>query len=178
MRIKPNKISLELAEEYYSNEIKNISSLFDNNGINLIKSSPAGSLRRKRKLVGDLDIVIEVDNPQLAGQLLEKNSIYKPCARNAFYRGQIAETGIDLFIAGKYNFYSMLFFLTGSEDWNLKIMRFLKTNTDIRYTPFKFINSKNREVYDFNSEEEIFKLIMHNYVRPEYRSPQNINYGV
>lgn len=178
MRIKPNKISLALAEEYYNNEIKNITALLERNGINLLRSSPAGSLRRKRKLVGDLDIVIEVDNPELAGQLLEKNSIYKPCARSAFYRGQIDETGVDLFVAGKYNFYSMLFFLTGSEDWNLKIMRFLKRNTDIRYTPFKFINSKTREVYDFNSEEEIFSLIEHSYVRPKNRSPQNINFGV
>ena len=178
MRIKPDKISLEAAEAYYNEEIKNITSIFECNGISLLRSSPAGSLRRKRKLVGDLDIVIEVDNPHIAGQLLEENSIYKPCARNAFYRGQIAETGIDLFIAGKYNFYSMLFFLTGSEDWNLKIMRFLKINTDIRYTPFKFINSKNREVYNFNSEEEIFKLIKHSYVSPKLRSPQNINFGV
>ena len=178
MRNKPNKISLEIAEEYYNNEIKNITALLKSNGISLLRSSPAGSLRRKRKCVGDLDIVIEVDNPQLAGQLLEKNNIYKPCARNAFYRGQIDETGIDLFIAGKYNFYAMLFFLTGSEDWNLKIMGFLKKNTDIRYTPFKFINSKTKEMYNFNSEEEIFKLIGHNYVSPKYRSPQNINYGV
>lgn len=178
MRIKPNKISLELAKEYYDREIKNITSIFEINGVKLLKSSPAGSLRRERKRIGDLDIVIEVDNPQIASQLLEKNSVYKPCARNAFYRGQISETSIDLFIAGKYNFYSMLFFLTGSEDWNLKIMKFLKENTDIRYTPFKFINRISREIYNFNSEEEIFNLIQHNYVSPKNRSPQNINYGV
>lgn len=178
MRCKPNKIDLQLAENFYQIELQDINTLLERNGIKVLKSSPAGSLRRKRQTIGDLDIVIEVDNPKEAGNLLEKHMNYKFCAKSAFYKGRIASTGIDLFIAGKYNFYSMLFFLTGSEDWNLKIMMHLSKNTDVRYMPFKFINRKTRKEYSFSSEEEIFKLIKHNYVLPEDRKPNNIRFGV
>lgn len=177
MRLKPNKIDLQLAEKFYQIELEDITTLFESNGVKVLKSSPAGSLRRKRRVIGDLDIVIEVDNPQAAGNLLEKHMNYKFCAKSAFYRGRIASTGIDLFIAGKYNFYSMLFFLTGSEDWNLKVMMYLKKQTDIRYLPFKFINLSDKREYHFNSEEDIFKLIKHSYVLPEDRKPNNIEFG-
>jgi len=177
MRIKPNRIDPDLAGKFYQIELADITTLLERNGIEVLKSSPAGSLRREKHSVGDLDIVIEVDNPKEAGILLEKHMNYKFCAKSAFYRGKISNTGIDLFIAGKYNFYSMLFFLTGSEDWNLKIMMHLKKNTDIRYLPFKFINLKTKKEYAFNSEEEIFKLINHNYVLPKDRKPQNVNFG-
>lgn len=177
MRIKPNRIDPDLAGKFYQIELEDITTLLERNGIEVLKSSPAGSLRRQKKTIGDLDIVIEVDNPKLAGDLLEKHMNYNFCAKSAFYRGRIANTGIDLFIAGKYDFYAMLFFLTGSEDWNLKIMRHLRKNTDITYMPFKFINRITKDEYTFNSEEDIFKLIGHNYVLPKDRLPNNINFG-
>jgi len=56
-------------------------------------------------------------------------------------------------------------------------MKHLKNNTDVRYTPFKFINYKTKEVYGFNSEDDIFKIIKHSYVLPKDRKPQNIKFG-
>ena len=102
---------------------------------------------------------------------------YNYCSKNSFYKGSIHGKTIDLFIAGKHNFYAMLFFLTGSEDWNLKIMKHLTANTEIRYSAFKFKNIKTKETYRFNSEEEIFELIKHSYILPEKRNPQNVEFG-
>ena len=178
MRIKPNRIGLDLAEKFYQIEIADITTLLERNGVKVLKSSPAGSLRREKNSVGDLDIVIEVDNPKLAGDLLEKHMNYKFCVKSSFYRGRIVNTCIDLFVAGKYDFYAMIFFLTGSEDWNLKIMSHLRKNTDITYMPFKFINRITREEYTFNSEKDIFKIIGHNYVLPKDRTTKNISFGV
>lgn len=177
MRIKPNRIPWENANSLYQLESKDIVFVLEQNGVEVKNISPAGSLRRGRKTIGDLDIVIEVDNPQLAGKTLEDKMNYQFFSKGSFYKGQILNTGIDLFIAGHHNYYSMLFFLTGCEDWNLRIMKYLKSNTDIRYTPFKFINIKTKEVYNFNSEEDIFKTIKHNYIIPEDRIPQNIKFG-
>ena len=56
-------------------------------------------------------------------------------------------------------------------------MKYLKNNTDIRYTPFQFINSKNKRAYKFSSEREIFKLIKHNYILPENRKPNYVKFG-
>ena len=177
MRIKPNRISLESANSFYQLESKDIVTVLEKNGVQVKNISPAGSLRRGRKTIGDLDIVIEVDNPQQAGNVLKNTMGYQFFAKGSFYKGQILDIGIDLFIAGHHNYYSMLFFLTGCEDWNLKIMKHLKNNTDIRYTPFRFRNANTKEVYDFKSEEDIFKLINHNYILPKDRIPQNIKFG-
>jgi len=177
MRIKPNRMSWESANSLYQLESKDIVFVLEQNGIQVKNISPAGSLRRGRKTIGDLDIVIEVDNPQLAGKTLEDTMDYQFFSKGSFYKGQILDTGIDLFIAGHHNYYSMLFFLTGCEDWNLRIMKHLKNNTDIRYTPFRFINHKTKKVYDFSSEEDIFKVIKHSYVLPKDRKPQNIKFG-
>ena len=177
MRIKPNRIDWENANSLYQLESKDIIVVLNRHGIEVKNISSAGSLRRGRKTIGDLDIVIEVDNPQLAGKVLEEYMNYQFFAKGSFYKGQILDTGIDLFIAGHHNYYAMLFFLTGCEDWNLKIMKRLRNNTDIRYTPFRFRNANTKEVYSFNSEEDIFKLINHSYVLPKDRIPQNIKFG-
>ena len=177
MRNKPNQISWDDGNRLYEIESKDIIHILGRNNVEVKNISPAGSLRRKRHKVGDLDIVIEVDNPQLAGKVLEDKMNYKFIAKNSFYKGKILNTGIDLFIAGNHNYYSMLFFLTGCEDWNLRIMKYLNSNTDIRYTPFQFINSKSKKVYNFNSEEEIFKLINHNYILPINRKPNYVKFG-
>ena len=177
MRIKPNRISLESANSFYQLESKDIVAVLEKNGVQVKNISPAGSLRRGRKTIGDLDIVIEVDEPQIAGNTLKDIMGYQFFSKGSFYKGQILDIGIDLFIAGHHNYYSMLFFLTGCEDWNLKIMKHLRNNTDIRYTPFRFRNTSTKEVYDFKSEEDIFKLINHNYILPKDRIPQNIKFG-
>ena len=177
MRIKPNRIPWENADSLYQLESKDIVFVLEQNGVQVKNISPAGSLRRGRKTIGDLDIVIEVDNPLLAGKTLEDTMNYQFFAKGSFYKGQILDTGIDLFIAGHHNYYSMLFFLTGCEDWNLRIMKHLRNNSDIRYTPFRFININTKEVYDFKSEKDIFKLIKHSYILPKDRIPQSIKFG-
>ena len=177
MRIKPKRIPWESANSFYELESKDIIAVLEKKGVQVKNISPAGSLRRGRKTIGDLDIVIEVDDPQVAGNVLEDVMGYQFFAKGSFYKGQILDIGIDLFIAGHHNYYSMLFFLTGCEDWNLKIMSHLRNNTDIRYTPFRFRNENTKEVYKFNSEEDIFKLINHNYILPKDITPKNIKFG-
>jgi DNA polymerase (family 10) len=177
MRIKPNRISWKEADNLYQLESKDIVTVLEQNGVQVKNISPAGSLRRGRKTIGDLDIVIEVDNPQLAGKTLEDEMDYQFFAKGSFYKSQILDIGIDLFIAGHHNYYSMLFFLTGCEDWNLRIMKHLRISSDTRYTPFRFINKCTKEVYNFKSEEDIFKLIKHIYTLPKDRIPQNMKFG-
>lgn len=177
MRNKPNRIDFQLAEGYYNIEAESIIKSLERNGVQVLKISPAGSLRREKRLIGDLDIVIEVDNPKLCSQVLEEQLNYTYSLTGSFHKGKIGNVGIDLFIAGIHDFYSMLFFLTGSEDWNLKIMKHLIKNTDIRFMPFKFLNITTKEIYKFSSENDIFNLIKHDYVEPKKRTPNNVYFG-
>lgn len=177
MRIKPNRISWHKANMLYEFESKEIVAVLESSGIEVLNILPAGSLRREKNTIGDIDIVIEVDNPDMCGKILEKELDYKLCNRSTFYKKKIQETGIDLFVAGKNrnNFYAMLFWLTGCEDWNLRITRYLKHNTKVRLMPFRFVNIEEEKILEFKSEEEIFKLFNHNYVIPKDRIPMNLN---
>ena len=177
MRIKPNRISWDEANSLYEIEKKELLAVLNNNDIEVYNISPAGSLRRGKKSIGDLDIVIEVSDPNKCGQVLEEFLKYKYFHKGSFYKGKAGSLVVDLFIAGKYNYFSMLFFLTGSEAWNIKIMKYLNLNTKIRFLPFKFFDSEAKKEIDFNSEEEIFKLLNHSYVKPKNRTPNNFKFG-
>ena len=75
----------------------------------------------------------------------------------------------------------MVFFLTGSEDWNKKIRRHLLRQHPVQfiYTPFKFIkiNDDKPERLKIYSEEDIFSLIELEYVSPENRLPYNVKFN-
>ena len=104
MRIKPKRIPWESANSFYELESKDIVAVLEKNEVQVKNISPAGSLRRGRKTIGDLDIVVEADNPQRAGSILEDEMGYQFFSKGSFYKGQILDIGIDLFIAGHHNY--------------------------------------------------------------------------
>lgn len=178
MRIKPNKMDYDFADMLYKDEVRKVRNMCYENDIKIINVSPAGSLRRTKRKIGDIDYVINTDNNMLFKKLLIKNLDYYPVHNKAFYKKKILNSNIDLFIADKFDYYSMLFFLTGTEDWNIKIMQHLTKNTDIVYTPFNFFRKVNKKlsVLRFSSEEEIFNKIGLEYITPKLRTPKNINF--
>lgn len=175
MRIKPNKMTYDYANMLYEEEARKVRNLCFQNNIRIIDMSPAGSLRRRKRTIGDIDYVINTDDNKLLKELMVKHLHYYPKQCKAFYKKRIDMYNVDVFIADDFDYHSMLFFLTGSEDWNLKIMRYLSSNTDILYTPFMFINKK-RQKLRFSSEKEIFNTIHVEYVEPRFRKPNNINF--
>ena len=174
MRIKTNRIHYEEAIRLYERAKENLIRVCENNNIQILDMSSAGSLRRQKKSIGDIDIVIKVDNIEKFEEVIKSELSYEYIAKSAFYKGKVENTAIDLFVAGKHNFYSMLFFLTGCEDWNKKIMVYLMKNTNYRFLPFMFLDRTKKIPIDFKSESEIFKLIEHSYVSPKNRTPRNL----
>ena len=132
--------------------------------------SPAGSLRRKRKTVGDVDFVITLnDNEKF--RKIHRDLNYSKLTKT-FFKKKIPEKQIefDMFLSEDYNWGNNLFFLTGSEDWNQKSMKHLIRNSEYRFLAFKWFNTKtNKQVY-FDSEDKIFKILQIPYVYPENRS--------
>ena len=176
MRNKPKKISYQEALTLYEKEKEKIQDLCKENNIELKKISYAGSLRRERKFIGDIDIVIELNDPEFFGELLQEKHDYYYKKNGDFYRGVNNKISIDLFVAGKYDYYSMLFFLTGSESWNLKLMSHLYRNEIAVFTPFTIRRFSDRSVLYFNSEEDIFNVIGIEKVEPKSREIKNIRF--
>ena len=177
MRLKQSRIDYILANKFYQIEKKDILHICKENSIEVKNILPAGSMRRKRKSIGDIDIVIEVNKVEEFKNIMRSLG-YKPQLESSFLKRTEHKFNFDIFVAGKYDFYSMLFFLTGSEDWNIKIAKHLRNNTDIIYHPFFFKNKNKEELLRFKSEEDIFELISHSYIEPKNRLPKNINFKI
>ena len=178
MRIKPTRMDYDFAKILYDDEVRKINNECYINGIEILNISPAGSLRRKRKTIGDLDLVINTSNNKLFKEVAEKRLDYYPTQTNSFLKKRIIKSNIDMFVADQHDFYSMLFFLTGSEDWNLKIMGHLYKNSNIRYTQFSFLEKVDNKInfFKFSSEKEIFNKIGLEFVEPELRMPKNVKF--
>ena len=176
MRIKPDRMDYDFAKILYDDEVRKINNECYLSGIKILNISPAGSLRRKRRTIGDLDLVINTSNNKLFKEIAEKRLDYYPTQNSCFLKKKIVKSNIDMFVADQYDFHSMLFFLTGSEDWNLKIMGHLHRNSNIRYTPFCFLEKKESifKIFKFSSEKEIFNKIGLKFVEPKLRIPKNV----
>ena len=166
------------AQVLYDEEFRKIRNECYQEGIIIENISPAGSLRRGKLSIGDIDLVINTNNNELFREKVIPNLSYRSVCRGSFFKKDLYKSNVDMFLAEKFDFYSMLFFLTGSEDWNIRIMTYLKKNTDIRYTPFKFVkvSENNYENLCFSSEEEIFRTIGLKYKEPKDRKPQNVEF--
>lgn len=178
MRIKPNRMDYDFAKILYDDEVRKINNECHLNDIKILNISPAGSLRRKRKTIGDLDLVINTSNNKLFKEIAKKRLDYYPTQTESFLKKSIIKSNIDMFIADQHDFYSMLFFLTGSEDWNLKIMGHLYKNSNIRFTQFSFLEKidNNINFFKFTSEKEIFNKIGLEFVEPELRMPKKVKF--
>jgi DNA polymerase (family 10) len=133
------------------------------------KISIAGSLRRKKETVRDIDLLVISDKP---GKVMDF-FVRLPLVREVLAKGQTkssvrtaADVQVDCRVVEAGSFGAALLYFTGSKNFNIKlrqmaIKRGLKIN---EYGVFK----KDRLVAGA-SEEEIFKLLRMGYVEPELR---------
>ena len=130
----------------------------------------AGSIRRNKSIVRDIDIVVEVSSENLEkikdslaelGQLKLKGD--KLIRLITFDNVQV-----DIYIANKENYNSLLLIRTGSKEHNIK----LTTRAHIfnyKLTANGLINMKTGSVIA-TSERDIFKALKMNYVEPQNRN--------
>ena len=181
-RIKKKRYSHQYMTSLYKEEERLVRFFCEENNIKIINIQHTGSLRRGNKSVGDVDFVIETDNNERLKEILKYFLNYeKTLHTDFFYKKSVGDIDYDVFIADDGYFWQMVFFLTGSEDWNKKIRRHLLRQHPVQfiYTPFKFIkiNDGKPERLKIYSEEDIFSLIELEYVSPENRLPYNVKFN-
>jgi DNA polymerase (family 10) len=125
-----------------------------------------GDLRRKMEVIDKIELLVGADNFKVIHQYLNKYQNLEAdelsCGpftwRGAWNQGEV-NVVIHLCMPG--NFYSRLFFLTGSED-HLRLLNELGKQELL-----------NRNFLNVNSEEEIYKSFELNHVPPELREGTN-----
>lgn len=133
------------------------------------KISPAGSLRRQKETVRDIDILVVSNKPQkIMGTFVELPSV-KDILAQGETKSSIRtkdDVQVDCRVVEEKSFGAALLYFTGSKNFNIKIRQMaikkgFKVNEYGVFRKNKFICGK--------TEEETFKALGLDYIEPELR---------
>ena len=136
----------------------------------IIRGRLTGSIRRKKSIVKDIDIVIEL-KPDNLGNL--KNSL--------MYLGELKLKGtkllrlitkdnvqVDVYIGNKENYEPLLLIRTGSKEHNVKLTTRAQS-MGLKLTANGVIDNKTGSIIA-TTERDIFKALKMDYIIPEKRN--------
>jgi len=156
----PLAAALQLADEFIK-ALKKIKSVD--------KIEAAGSLRRRRETVRDIDILVVSDKPQdvmdaFAGLPQVKDVQAKGETKSSILTSD--DIQIDCRVVEKKSFGAALLYFTGSKNFNIKL-RLIAQKAGLKINEYGVF--KKDKFLAGRTEEEIFKLCKMAYVEPELR---------
>jgi DNA polymerase (family 10) len=133
------------------------------------KIEPVGSLRRMKETVGDIDILVVTRNPEaVMDKFVSLKSVERILAKGEKKSMVILKGNVqaDVRVFEKDEFGAALQYFTGSKDHNIELRKIaIKKGYKLNeYGLFK----GNKKVAG-ESEEEIYKILVKNYIPPELR---------
>jgi DNA polymerase (family 10) len=138
------------------------------------KIEPAGSLRRMKDTIGDLDILVTSKKPE---EVMEAFASL-PMVREVTARGPtktslITEAGLqaDLRVVAPEEFGAALMYFTGSKDHNIKL-RELAVKRKLRINEYGVFNVKTEKRLGGKTEEEMYGALKLPWIPPEIREDQ------
>jgi len=132
------------------------------------RTEVAGSIRRKKHEVHDVDLVL-IPKPltDIVGTLQQSMNTKVSKHGLKIATLQIEGVGVDLNFATRDNFDSILLFRTGSEHHNERLARKAKS-LGLKFSPYGVFTQKGERV-DKGTEESIFEVLEEDYREPEER---------
>ncbi len=137
------------------------------------KISAAGSLRRMKETVRDIDILIVSTRPQKIMDTFTrlpavKDILAKGKTKSSILTGE--DTQVDLRVVEEKSFGAALVYFTGSKNFNIKLRRLaLKKDLKINEYGVFSVKGKTEKYLTGKTEEEIFNLLGMDYIVPELR---------
>ncbi|WP_394217976.1 DNA polymerase/3'-5' exonuclease PolX [Halobacillus trueperi] len=150
---------------------------FLDQGKTFTRFSRAGSLRRMRETIKDLDFIIASENAvETRDELLAYPDIKEIIASGetkvSIVVNEGYDIGIDFRIVSPEEFATTLHHFTGSKDHNVAMRQLAKENNE-KISEYGIENSETGEVQTFETEEEFFQHFGLQFIPPEVRE----NYG-
>jgi DNA polymerase (family X) len=137
------------------------------------KAALAGSLRRKKETIGDIDIVIaaeQKDRKKIVDQFVKLPQVEKILAKGSTKATVVLKNNlqIDIRIVHGYEYGAALLYFTGSKEHNIKLRtiardRGYKIN---EYGIFDVLTNKRKAG---ETEEEMYQFLNLKYIPPEQR---------
>ncbi len=166
-------VAKESADKIIS-ELKNIKSV--------IRIELAGSLRRKKEIIGDIDIVVSAtDAPRIMDAFVKHHDVAEVIAKGETKSSVILKNGIncDLRVVSEAEFPFALAYFTGSKEHNVE-MRSVSKKFGLSLNEYGFseigaeeTRGKAKQKIKCKTESEIYKTLGLEFVPPELRE----NYG-
>jgi len=166
MRKSKGRILLKEAEKVANKIINKLKKLKEVKNI-----SSAGSLRRKRPTVGDIDILISSNNSEKAINLFTKlKDIQKILAKGEKKAVIVLRSGIqvDLRVFSPDSWGAGLFYNTGSKNYNIK-MRKVAIKKGLKLNEYGLFDKQTGKKIAGKTEKEICKTLGVKYLNPEER---------
>ncbi|HQC50207.1 MAG TPA: DNA polymerase/3'-5' exonuclease PolX [bacterium] len=131
----------------------------------------AGSLRRRKELVKDVDLVVATQNPKA----VMKKFVSLPFVERVIQHGDtksevILDSGIqcDLRAVSPSEYPFALHHFTGSKEHNLK-MRSIAKDSGMKLNEYGIFKGSSKKALPCKDEAEIFKTLSLDYIPPELR---------
>ncbi|MCX5692393.1 MAG: DNA polymerase/3'-5' exonuclease PolX [Candidatus Omnitrophica bacterium] len=133
------------------------------------KISPAGSLRRMKESVRDIDILISSNKPQKIMEVFTtladvKNIIAKGLAKSSVLTKD--DIQVDVRAVDESSYGAALMYFTGSKEHNIKL-RQLAIKNGLKLNEYGIF--KGEKIIAGKREEDIYKVLGISYIAPELR---------
>jgi DNA polymerase (family 10) len=134
--------------------------------------SHAGSLRRAKERMKDLDFVIETTDPEkVSGALLEKLPVHEVVGRGDAKMTVLLDdpnqVSVDFRFATRESYASMLLHFTGSKEHNVQLRRLAKERNE-KISEYG-VELEDGNVRTFTTEAEFYRYFGLNFIPPQAR---------
>ncbi|MGX6442981.1 DNA polymerase/3'-5' exonuclease PolX [Neobacillus sp. K501] len=135
--------------------------------------SRAGSLRRMRETIKDLDFIIATENPAIVKQQLLEMPNIKEIVGAGDTKVSVVfvfdyDVSVDFRLVEPEEFTTTLHHFTGSKDHNVRMRQLAKERGE-KISEYGVENTETGEILTFSTEEEFFKHFDLPFIPPELR---------
>lgn len=149
--------------EYIISELKNLAEV--------MKISTAGSLRRMKETVRDIDILITSEKPRRVMEIFTKlSNVTDIIARGPTKSSVVTKDNIrvDLRVVPPESYGAALMYFTGSKEHNVELRK-MAVKRGLKINEYGVFNVKNNKRIAGAAEPEIYAIFKMAYIEPELR---------
>ena len=138
------------------------------------KATLAGSLRRKKESIGDIDIIVMAE-PKYRKQIASKFTAL-PAIKKVLAKGNTKvsvvlnpnDVQVDIRIVSPYEYGAALLYFTGSKEHNIKL-RTIARNRGYKINEYGLFEAGTHNRIAGATEEEMYRALNMHYIQPEER---------
>jgi DNA polymerase (family 10) len=138
---------------------------------NITRFEITGSYRRKKETVGDLDVLVETDNPTEVVNRFTKTDEVKEVVLAGDMKASVKlakNFQVDLRVVQKKSWGAAMLYFTGSKSHNIEL-RTKALRMKYHLNEYGLFKEANETLVAGASEEEVYKALKIDYIEPELR---------